>query len=92
MYSVVSSVETINSGSTGQTDVPHAAKTISSNILVDSDNVFILALRLESSFCMGKKWVEPMRARLLIHPQMEFSAANLVVVLMMLVCKIETLL
>jgi hypothetical protein len=39
MYSAVSSVEMINSSSTGQTDVPHAVETISSNIFVDLSNV-----------------------------------------------------
>jgi hypothetical protein len=36
MHSVVSAVETINSGRTGKTDVPHASDTQLSNIFVGS--------------------------------------------------------
>ena len=90
MYSVVSFVEMINSGSTGQTDVPHAIETISSNIFVDSGNVFISALISESLYCTGMKCVQPIKARLLMHAQMELSAANLVAVFTVLVWEIET--
>jgi len=89
MYSVVSSVEMINSGRNGKTDVPHAAESISSNIFVDSGNVLISALISESSYYTGMKWVEPIGARLLMHARMEFSAANLVVVFTVLVWEIE---
>jgi hypothetical protein len=89
MYSVVSSVEMINSGSTGQSDVPHAVETISSNIFVDSGNDFISALISESSNWTGMKCVALIRARLPMHAQMEFSGANLVVVFTVPFWKIE---
>ena len=84
MYSVMLSVEIINSGSTGQTDVPHAMETIPSNIFVDSGNFFILTLISESSYCTGMKCDDPIRTRLLMHARMEFSPENLMVVFMVL--------
>jgi len=80
IYSVVSSVETINSGRSGNTGVPKASETQFSNIFVGSGKDFISSQRLQSSLDIGTKWVLPMRARLLIEARREFSAANLVVV------------
>jgi hypothetical protein len=80
IYSVVSSVETINSRRTGNTDVPHASEMHLSNIFVGLGRDLISSQRLESSIETGMKWVLLMRARLLIEAQRNFSAANLVVV------------
>ncbi len=91
IYLVVSSVETINSGKTGNTEVPQAVETMSSNIVVDLGNILFSTMISESSIDTGMKCVEPMRARLLMHTQMEFSEANLVVVFTMLDLEMEKL-
>jgi hypothetical protein len=90
MYSVISSVETINLGRIGNTDVPHASAKHLINIFVGSRRVFISSQRLASSLDTGMKWVLPMRARLLIEARREFSAANLVVVFWELLWEMET--
>ena len=89
VYSVVSSVETINSGRRGNTDVPKASETQFSNIFVGSGRDFISSQRSQSSLDIGMKWVLPMRARLLIEARSEFSAANLVVVFCELLVEME---
>jgi hypothetical protein len=89
IYSVVSSVETINSGRTGNTDVPHALETHLSNIFVGSGRDLISSQRSESSLDSGMKWVLPMRARLLMEARREFSAANLIIVFWELLWEME---
>jgi hypothetical protein len=89
IYSVVSSVETINSGRRGNTDVPKASETQFSNIFIGSGRDFISSRRSQSSLDIGMKWVLPMRARLLIEARSEFSAANLVVVFCELLVEME---
>jgi hypothetical protein len=91
MYFVVSSVETINLGRTGNTDVPHASATLLMNIFVGLGRDFISSRRLASLLDTGMKWVLPMRARLLIEAQREFSAANLVIVFWELLWEMEML-
>jgi hypothetical protein len=67
IYSVVSSVETINLGRIGNTYVPHALATSLLNIFISLGRDFISSQRLASSLDTGMKWVLPMRARLLIE-------------------------
>jgi len=76
----VSSVETINSGRCGNTDVPKASETQFSNIFVGSGRDYISSRRSQLSLDIEMKWVLPMSDRLLIEARREFSAANLAVV------------
>jgi hypothetical protein len=89
IYSVVSSVETIKTGKTGNIDVPHASETHLSNIFMGSGRDLISSRRSKSLLDTGMKWVLEMRARLLIEARREFSAANLVLVFWDLLWEME---